>query len=267
MTYKKLPVLVLCIVLLSAGMSFAVNAGTPGNSLEDDIVVEEFSVNGEEEKALIELQEETEIYAEVTNNMDEEIEMVVTIEDEDGEVPPGPHSYEETVGPGETGYIDEEYEEHDGWYPGEFVVRLHVEDHVDEIIDVTVYDEVDITVNVFEVNGEDEEVEIGLDEEMELYAEVENQGDVKGQIALKVEGETHKGYIYEVETGETKVIEETFEHATWDEGEYSSSLGDKTVIVNVEEDIEDEEEVPGFTFALLAIAAVVGVALYEKKKH
>lgn len=102
-------------------------------------------------------------------------------------------------------------------------------------------DDEDIVVNEFTVNGEDDEVTIGLDDDLDIYAEVENEGDADGEIALEVNGQTHKGYVYDVEAGEEKVIEETHEHATWEAGEFTASMGDKEVTVIVEDDDPEDE--------------------------
>ncbi|GEM_PF-1406567 len=111
-----------------------------GIYVEDDIEIIEFTVNGEEEDVQIDIDDETVVYAEVENNLDEEVEMIVEIL-EDGEDIRGPHDYSETIAPGTTGEIEEIYDPHPpGWYEGEFEVNLEVDGEVLETIDVTVGD-------------------------------------------------------------------------------------------------------------------------------
>jgi len=108
------------------------------------------------------------------------------------------------------------------------------------------------------VDGETDELEIEEGDEVEITAEIENVGDETGEVVLEVNGVE---WEYTVEGGETLDIEET--HEFEDEGEYDVTLLDQSVTVIVEE----EEDVPGFTLALLVLGAVVAVAIYYKKEQ
>jgi len=112
--------------------------------LEDpdvDLVVEDFTVNGETDEVEIGLDEEVEIYAEVSNDGDEDVEMTVTVEEDGEEIETGRHFFDETVPAGDEGIIEEDWD-HDGWYEGEFTVRLSVSDgEREETITVTLLED------------------------------------------------------------------------------------------------------------------------------
>ena len=112
--------------------------------LEDpdvDLVVEEFTVNGETEDVEIELDDIVEIRAEVSNHGDSDVDMMVVVEEDGEEIETGRHSFDETAPAGDEGIIQEDWD-HDGWYEGEFTVRLSVADgEIEETITVTLLED------------------------------------------------------------------------------------------------------------------------------
>jgi len=167
MELNKLAVLIIGILLISVaflavGNRTAVSSGqnrieTLGNDgvivtlVEDvqieDVEVEEFTVNGETEEVGIGLDEEVEIHAEVSNNGDADVNMVVVVEEDGEEIETGNHLFEETVEAGDTVEINEEHD-HFGWYEGEFTVRLVVEDDEVEEDEEVDWDEIRIVVGL-----------------------------------------------------------------------------------------------------------------------
>lgn len=119
------------------------------------------------------------------------------------------------------------------------------------------------------VDGETDELEIELEEdeeeEVDITGELENVGEETGEITLEVNGD--KINSWEVEGGDTVEIDESYvfdEEGTYDVTLTGDYVDDQTVTVVVE--VEEEEEVPGFTATLLLLAAVFAVALYKKKQ-
>jgi len=112
-----------------------------------------------------------------------------------------------------------------------------------------IYDPEDIVVHELKVNGESEELTIEKDEDIVITAELENQGDETETIALKVGGDPHYGYEWELEPGEEKSVEtDPYGHGTWWTDEFTVSLGEEEVTVIVTDDVEDPDiEVKEFT--------------------
>ena len=254
-------------------------------TVEEYYTVDEFSVNEETEEVEVSLDEEVEIYAEVTNNADEEVDMVVTVE-EDGDLISGAHSFEETIEADGTGVIDESFD-HDGWYAGDFVVRLEVDDTIDETIDVTLVEDADLVIEEFTVNDETDEVELDLDEEVEIYVEVRNDrdDDVEMTVTVKEDGQEieigrHSFDETALADGEG-IIEEDWDHDGWYEGEFTvvlevgdGELEESITVTLVEDDDVDDDEVDwdemriiiGLIIAAFVIGIGVGV-IWSKKGY
>jgi len=110
---------------------------------EDEPYVVEFWVNEEDEDVVIPYDEEVHVYAEVNNPLGEEVVMVVTVYEDDGDQR---HQWEETIEAEGTGVIDNSREDHvDDWEPGDYEVELVVDGYIDESIDVTVEEDDDDT--------------------------------------------------------------------------------------------------------------------------
>ncbi|GEM_PF-1257707 len=211
-----------------------------------EVELEEFTVNEEDEEVEIELGDEVEIYAEVYNGLLEEVEMTVWIEDEDGDIPAGPHEYEETIAAGETGIIDESFEEHEGWWTGDYVVYLEVEDYIDESIDVTVYEELDYELEIDSTDG-GEVVEPG-----EGGFEYEED-----DFPVDLEAEADDDYEFVEWTGDTDYIEDT------DEAETIFELPDEegTYSITAEFEEEDEPELDMMWIIVIVVIVIIIIAL------
>lgn len=197
-------------------------AGGVQHNAHADIVVDVFQVNGEADEVSVEVDENLEIYAEVENTGAELDSVALRV---NGQAHKGSWYHVEA---GESTTI-EDSRDHSTWGPGDYTASMG-----DQEVEVTVLGS-DIQVDVFEVNGEDEEVTVGEDEEVNIYAEVENHGNVDDSIALEVNGEVHRGNWYTVEAGESETIEDSRDHSTWGPGEHTASMGDHEVTVIVEE--------------------------------
>jgi len=152
-------------------------AETDPLTVEEKIVVEEFTVNDQTEDVQVEVEDELVIYAEVTNNMNEDAEMVVTVEDDDEVI----HTWEETVPAGESEDIDHVYDPHpDVDWTGEYDVVLEVFDAEDESlhqesIDVEVYEEVETYELTLIIDGPGRTVNYELDPEAVEIVAIEDE--------------------------------------------------------------------------------------------
>ena len=221
----------------------------------EDVVVEEFTVNDEDEFVRVGLEEELVIYAEVTNNMvDEEANMAVRVVEDGVEI----HSWSETVPAGESGVIEHVYDPHpEAWYPATYEVILFVSDRDEETIheqtiEVEVYDE---------------------DETYELTVNIEGEGTVT------VEWDDHTEVVEDSETFHiaedtdvtlTAEAEDGRDFIEWT-GDYESE--EEQIIITMEEDMEvtanfeeDDDPMPGFTIVILLIAVITAIASYDKKR-
>jgi len=103
-------------------------------------------------------------------------------------------------------------------------------------------EEADIIVENLRVNGQEGPIELTTEEESIITATFRNDGEEAGEIELSVrmDGELfdHRhDWIYELEAGETKEVEEVREdHATWYPGEFTVEAGDQTIEVTVIEE-------------------------------
>ena len=196
-------------------------AGAVHNNSHANVEVNVFEVNGEDEEVTIPANEEVNIYAEVENTGSETDSIALEV---NGQVHKGSWYY---IDAGENKTI-EDSRDHSTWGPGEFTASMG-----DQEVLVTVLGG-DIQVAVFEVNGESEEVTVREDEEVNIYAEVENFGNQDDSIALAIDEQVHQNSWYHVEAGEEKTIEDSRDHSTWGPGEYTASMGDHEVLVIVE---------------------------------
>jgi len=230
---------------------------------DDEPYVVEFWVNEEDEDVVIPYDEEVHVYAEVNNPLGEEVVMVVTVYEDDGDQR---HQWEETIEAEGTGVIDNSRDDHvDNWEPGDYEVELVVNDYIDESIDITVEEDDDDEPYVVEfwVNEEDEDVVIPYDEEVHVYAVMvvtvyEDDGDQRHQWEETIEAEG------------TGVIDNSRDDHVdnWEPGDYEVELVvndyiDESIDVTVE---EDDDDTPGFTTILLVLAVVVAVIVYRKKR-
>jgi len=232
-------------------------SGSDTYEVEDieDIVLEEFTVNEEEEDVELKFDEVVEIYASVTNNMEEETTMVVTVERDDEEV----HSWEETVSAdGGTGVIDETHD-HETWDAGDFVVRLEVED-VERTIDVTVLEELveeyQLTINI---DGEGS-VTVEWNDHTEVV-EDSSTFDIAEDTEITLTAEADDGWEFvnwDIPEGHEDYVDEEDETITF------PLHTDFSTTATFEEE-EEDDGIPGFTSALLLLAVFIAIAVYYKK--
>ena len=273
MHWKKFAVPLVGIVLLIA--AFVVVGNTIDDEsipeqrlLDEHLVVEDLEVNGEDEHLVVHEGDSVTVTATITNEGDEPIDVPLIIEWDDGVDDPHKGTMYEDLEPGETDDIEWTREEHGTWWPDEYTVIVGTES-----VTVAVVEELDITVEDLEVNGESEDVFVGLNESVTVTATVTNNEDGAVNVPLVIEWDDevdvgHKGYVLEgLGSGETEDVEWTREeHGTWEVGEYTVSIGDEVIQVTVEEEPEPEEGLPGFTLGLLVIGSIIAVAIYQKKK-
>ncbi len=241
-----------------------------------NIIVEDLEVNGESEHLDVGEGDPITVTATVTNEGDEPVDVPLNIA-WDYELDRGHKgTVLQDLAPGETDDIDWTREEHSTWWPDEYTVIVGTES-----VRVTVLEDIDVDIVVEDlmVNGEPDEVEIGLDEEVVITATVRNEGDSTETVDLIVEGaqdeEGHFGHTLELDPGDSEEIEWVMDqHATWDEGFYTIRLGDESVEVTVgeptDEPIDDEVDwdeiriVVGLIIAALVVGIGIGV-LWSKK--
>ncbi len=136
---------------------------------------------------------------------------------------------------------------------GNYLVEIHRSRRTvvveEEVVDP---DPADIVVSNFEVDPDEGEAPL----EVEITADLENEGGEEGTIDLIIDGDVYETYT--LGPGDTLSIDEEYEFE--DHGDYDIELGGHVRTVEV------EEETPGFTLAILAIAAVVAVVVYHSKK-
>ncbi len=238
---------------------------------ETDVEVENLQVNGQSEDAVVDVDEEVEITAEADFPMNIPKPIELRVEDEAGDEV---HSWIHDIrGEDE---IERSHVHGDVWDVGEYTVILG-----DEEVSVSVEEDPDlpdIIVEDLTVNGEPDEVQIDLDEEVEITATVTNEGDAAATVDLIVEGaddeEGHFGHTLELGPGDSDDIEWIMEeHDTWDEGDYTIRLGEESVEVTVGEDLVDDEVdwdemriIIGLIIAAFVIGIGVGV-IWSKKGY
>jgi len=219
----------------------------------EDVTIDEFTVNDEDEFVQVELEEELIIYAEITNNMDEDVEMFVTVE-EDGD---GIHIWDENVQAGDSGTIDHTYDPHpDAWWPATYDVVLEVFDEGEEslvqrTIEVEVYDEDDTFTLTIDIEGEGT-VTVEWDDRDETVEDSDTfRIDVGTDVMLTAEAARD------------------WEFARWS-GDYEGE--DAETEITIDDDIEitaefeEEDPLPGFTSVILLLAVIAAVAIYKKKR-
>ena len=220
----------------------------------EDVVVDEFTVNGEDDFVRVGLEEELVIYAEVTNNMvGEEANMAVRVVEDGVEI----HSWSETVPAGESGVIEHVYDPHpEAWYPSTYEVILFVSDGDEETIhertiEVEVYDE---------------------DETYELTVNIEGEGTVTvewNDNTEVVEDSDTFNIAVDTDVTLTAEAEEGWEFVDWTG---TDETGEQ-ITITLEEDMEltanfeeDDDPMPGFTIVILLIAVLAAIVSYNKKR-
>ena len=240
MHWKKLGIALIGIVLLIAAFVVVGHTDSEENDLlQEGILVEDFTVNGEDEQLIIHENESVEITATVTNEGDDTVDVPLVVEWDD-EIAKGHKGYVlEDLEPGETEDISWEKEEHATWMPNKYTVSIE-----GESVQVIVVEDLDISVEDLAVNGKSERVIVNENDPVEITATITNEGDDPVDVPLIVEwadefAEGHKGYILEdLEPGETEDISwEKEEHATWIPEEYTIIVGKESVAVTVIEDL------------------------------
>ncbi len=237
MDVKKLAVVLISLVLLTSASLIVIESGenerlVTGEPDEDLEISVELTVNGEEDEVTIDEDDEVEIDVSIENDgeTEETVELYV-LEDDD---PIAPHDpYEDyTVAAGES-EEDTLTHDHVSDWEGEFYARLIHED-TDEVlaeVDVTVGDPVvdpDITANL-EVNGEEDEVTIDEDDEVEIEVSIVNEGDTEETFDLYVvrqdTEEVHDPYeTYDVSPDDYIEVTEDHDHVSDWEGEFYARL-------------------------------------------
>jgi len=125
--------------------------------------------------------------------------------------------------------------------------------------------EENVLVEDLAVNGESDEVTVGMDQSVTVTATVTNNGDETVDVPLVIAwddqvDEGHKGYVLEgLEPGDTEEIEWTREqHATWMPNEYTVSVGEESVSVTVGDPVDEEN---GLTLGSAEIRIIGGLII------
>ncbi len=202
----------------------------------EDLEVSNFVVSPDEGEAPLDV----EITADVFNPTGDEITFDVKAA--------GTVIADYTVGADETVSVDET---HTFDEPGDYIVQVHRTRRVVRVAEEEV-EPANIVVSNFEVDPDEGEAPL----EVEITADLENQGGEEGTIDLIIDGDVYETYT--LGPGDTLSISEEYEFE--DHGDYDIELGGHVRTVEV------EKETPGFTLAILAIAAVVAVVVYHSKK-
>ncbi len=135
---------------------------------------------------------------------------------------------------------------------------------------------VEWTGDVPEGEEEEEEITITMDSDKEITAHFEEEVEMY-TLTVNIDGEgtveidpDQDEYEEGTEVTLTATPDEDWEFVEWT-GDYESEEEEITVTMDDDKTItavfEEEEDVPGFTLALLILAAVVAVAIYYKKKQ
>ncbi len=124
----------------------------------------------------------------------------------------------------------------------------------------------------FGVNEEDEDVVIPYDEEVHIYAEVNNPlGDevVMTVTVYEDDGDQRHQWEETIEAEGTGVIDNSrAEHVDdWEPDDYEVELVvDGYIEESISVTVEEEDDVPGFTTILLVLAVVGAVIVYQKNR-
>ena len=254
MHWKKLAVPLIGIVLMVSAFAVVANTvddeSTPEQRLfDEDLVVEDLEVNGEDEQLVVHENESVTVTTTVTNEGDDEIDVPLVIEWDDEVDDPHKGTMYEDLEPGETEEIEWTREEHGTWWPDNFIVRVG-----EETVNVIVVEDLNIAVEDLEVNGVSDHLEIYEDDPVTVTATVTNDGDEPVDVPLNIAwdyelDQGHKGTVHEdLQPGETDDIEWTREeHGTWWPDEYTVIVGTESVSVTVSEDIDVDLAVEEFT--------------------
>lgn len=134
----KIPYILLICFLVFAVAVFLANKNEDKTekenetTIESQIVLEEFLVNGKSDNVVVGLDESSVITAVVTNQGEAKKEITMSVK-MDGDTFDRRHTWNYIIEPGETKEIEEVRENHHTWYKGSFTVEL-----LDEIIEVIV---------------------------------------------------------------------------------------------------------------------------------
>ncbi|MFO7991287.1 MAG: ABC transporter substrate-binding protein [Thermoplasmata archaeon] len=94
-----------------------------------------------------------------------------------------------------------------------------------------------------------------------ITATVTNEDEETRSVSILIDGSVET--TMDIGANESEDIE--YEHTFEDSGDYTVQIGDQTTTVSVEAEKADDDT-PGFTFALLGVAAVAAVLIYRKKR-